>query len=176
MKHFISLSTPILNYEEFLKLPISDYKGTNRPISLLWETVPQKSFSLGTYLKSLNNESIGKALNCEAGYYRVLIYNSNPNLAVFVWGADDLHNAISDGLTKNARILKLPNINFYQEYVNSIAGNFGEKWCFPIIYDNGDISTNISGKRLIKFNDEKSIKQLLKITDSQWQNILDDAF
>lgn len=176
MKHFIALAASILQFEEFLNLPISGFRGSKRSVSLLWETTAQKSFRLGTYLKSLNNASIGDALDCEAGYYRVLIYNSNPNFTIFVWGADSLHNDVSKGLTKNASELKLPNINFYQEYLNSMKGEFGDNWCFPVVYDKGGISTNIYKRLLIKFDHDKSVKQILKITDSQWQTILDEAF
>lgn len=87
MKHFITLAESLLQFEEFLNLPISGFKGSNQSVSLLWESIAQKQFRLGSYLKSLNNASIGNALNCEAGYYRVLIYNNHTNFTIFVWGA-----------------------------------------------------------------------------------------
>jgi|PlaIllAssembly_1097288.scaffolds.fasta_scaffold00009_34 hypothetical protein len=174
MKRFLSSS--LLFFEEFIKPPVENSKGTMKPISILWESIPQKSFRLGSYLKSLNDESMAKVFKTDLGYFRGLIYNDPPNFIVFVWGGEHLHTSVSASLSKNRESLKLPNLAYQQEYKNSLEGNFGKNWCFPVVYDNKKMFSNLTQSRLITFDKEHSIQALLKINDMQWKHFLDEAW
>lgn len=174
MKKFLSFSR--LFFEEFIKSPVENSKGTLKPISILWESVPQKSFRLASYLKSLSDESTAKVFKTDPGYFRALVYNATPNFIVFVWGGEHLHTSVSSSLSKNRESLKLPNLNYQQEYKNSLEGNFGKSWCFPVVYDNKKMFSNLSKRLLITFDKEQSIQALLKINDMQWKHFLDEAW
>ena len=163
----------LLFFEEFIKAPISRSFKKSNSVNILWEKVSQKTFRLGSYLKSISNDGIAKALDAEIGYYRVLIYNDHPNFLIFIWNAEVLHSDIASSLSK---IVGLSHIKYNKEYENSLGGVFGNQWCFPIVYDGGKMRSNITKERLIKFNHEKSISSLLKISDDQWQFFLDEAF
>lgn len=174
MKRFLAINQ--LFFEEFIKTPIKNLKGTTRSISILWESVPQKSFRLDSYLKSLSDEGTAKVLETDAGYLRALIYNATPNFIAFVWGGDHLHSTISSSLSRNKGALKLPNLDYKQEYDNSFEGNFGKNWCFPVVYDNKMMFSNLSRKILVSFDEEQSIQTLLKINNMQWEHFLDEAW
>ena len=174
MKRFLSINH--LFFEEFIKTPVENSKGTMKPISILWENVPQKSFRLGSYLKSLSDEGTAKVFKTDIGYLRALVYSAAPNFIVFVWGGEHLHNTVSYSLSKNKDALKLPNLNYQQEYKSSLEGNFGKNWCFPVVYDNKKMFSNLSRQKLVTFDKEQSVQALLKINDIQWKHFLDEAW
>lgn len=161
-----------------LKVPIrTSHDLKLKVLFTLWERVPKESFNLVSYLKSFASDMIDKLFgNKEPRYYRSIIINETSGFVVFTWNGDILHEDVVKGLTTNKEKLKIPSYNYSDLYDSSLGGYFQTNWCFPVVYDNGTVRSNLTKKQLIQFAKEEDGKNQLNISDSQWKTMLDEAW
>lgn len=177
MKQFITIILEDSNSAKSVKLPYRSYVKNAKPAFVLWETIPQAKMSLMSYYKSFAGPEMDKLLgNTDSNYVRGFVINMAPSFLVYSWAGQILHEEIAQGLKTNAAKLKLPILDYPSLYESTVMGHFQKNWIFPVVYNEGSLRANLTNEILKQFNKEEKIKDLFKLTDQQWQAILNDAW
>jgi hypothetical protein len=177
MKQLATILVEDANSAKDVKLPYKSYVKGAKSAYMLWEMVPHGKMAMQSYYKSFASPEMDKLLgNTEPGYVRGFVINMVPAFLVYSWAGKILHEEIARGLKANAAKLKLPELDYPSLYESTIMGHFQKNWVFPVIYNEGSLRANLTNAILKQFNKEEKIKDLFKLTDQQWKNMLEDAW
>lgn len=177
MKRLSTLIIEDANSAKDVKLPYKSYIKNAKPAYVLWESIPQAKMAMNSYYKTFASPEMDKLLgNTEAGYVRGFVINMSPSFLVYSWAGTILHEEIARGLQSNAAKLKLPTLDYVSLYESTIMGHFQKNWIFPVVYNEGSVRANLTRKILLQFNKEEKIKELFRLSDQQWTDMLDDAW
>lgn len=175
MKKFINLIIENANTATSIKVPFQGYGqiGKTGLALVLFEKQKINNFNVLNYMKSFKTEIINKLLNTSRNYFRGLIIKQGQELLIFVWTGDIPHADLVDSLKKS---ILVPSLNYPVMYASSMNGNFSDDWCFPLVFTDNKVRSNLSQKHLKTFNFLKDIKKILNLSDEDWNFMLDSAW
>lgn len=177
MKQLTTFLIEDANTAKDFKLPYKSYVKNAKPAYVLWEVLPHAKMILKSYYKSFASPEMDRLLgNTDPNYVRGFVINMAPSFLVYSWAGKILHDEIARALKANAAKLKLPILDYPSLYESTIMGHFQKNWVFPVVYNEGILRSNLNTDILKQFNKEEKIKDLFKLTDQQWQDMLDDAW
>jgi hypothetical protein len=143
-----------------------------------FEALPKRSFNLLRYLKSFDTEEAKTVLGNNMGYWRGLIFNSSQEFLIFVWKGILLHHQIAYAINNQSGMGKIPALKYEKAYNTMNLLDPGEtidnNWCFPLVYLNGQIRTNLSPVALEELEKQKGVKALFQLDDMQFSKLLKD--
>lgn len=153
-------------------------KGPSNDMLAFFEIMPKRSFNLLRYMKTFDSQNAKDILNNISGHWRGLIFSTAQELLVFVWKGTVIHHQIGQAIDKIAGKEKVPAHKYMKAYNTMNMLDSGESidsnWCFPLVYMNGQLRTNLQPVALDELEKQKRIKELFQLDDTQFSSLLKD--
>lgn len=149
-------------------------------VMMFYEHNTGPSLNLTRYAKSFLGSNVMDLMKAPSNDYRILFYVSPTSIDAFIWKAQYHHSQMSRSLDANKDMKKYPsNIKYnylYNECQMYMKGDtIGPTWCFPLVIFEGDIVLNVSLESLGIIHQQKDIKNVFKIPDLQWSQLINKS-
>ena len=155
----------------------SSIKSSATEVIVFHEHLPNSAFNLSRYSKSFLGSEVPAIMQSHSTDWRVLIFASPLGFDVFVWTAAIQHHIMTKMLDLNKDLKKYPSTTKYNFLYNESqllmrGDKVGPAWCFPYVIWQGDMVVNLLPEAIGALEASKNIKELFKLSDSQWSGLL----